>query len=123
MSLTPIGDSLRARFGGRISTHALGTADDPAGCEAWHSYCAYSAGAAEALRSLAAELDGCAAITRTLRGSAFAIGAFSQAAEMAREAAAGGPGAISSPSPVERDAGTVLSDPGAADTCMEAGPE
>ena len=121
MSLTPIGDSLRARFGGRISTHALGTADDPAGCEAWHSYCAYSAGAAEALRSLAAEFEA----EDALRLTDLAKGAYRHAAKMARERAGGKPESAAESGPQSSDTrrpGTVLSDPGAADTCMEAGP-
>lgn len=56
-SLTPVGDWLDCKYGGRISTHALGSEDSPGGCAAWHPACAYLIGRAEALRQLAADLQ------------------------------------------------------------------
>jgi hypothetical protein len=55
-SLTPVGDWLDRKYGHRISTHALGSEDAPAGCAEWRAACAYGIGRAEALRQLAADL-------------------------------------------------------------------
>lgn len=55
--LTPVGDVLRACFGGaegRGTTHSEG-------CARWHSLCAYQAGRAEALAQVAAGLEADAA--------------------------------------------------------------
>ena len=54
-SLTPVGDRLRscgwdAGYGPGVQTHMDG-------CAAWHAWCAYTAGRAEALRQLAADFE------------------------------------------------------------------
>ena len=82
--------------------------------------------ARDALLSLAAELEAEADVIGPRR----AVGevtrsALRRAANLARERAGGKPESAADSGPQSSDTrrpGTVLSDPGAADTCMEAGP-
>jgi hypothetical protein len=92
VTATPVGDYLRRRYPPNPgATHWLGSQDDPGCCAGPHPLCTYQVAQREALLSLAADLEDCAATTKTLRGSAYAIGAFSQAAEMARQRLEGPP--------------------------------
>jgi hypothetical protein len=75
--------------------------------------------ASEALLSLAAEFERCAAGTITLGGSGHAIGAWKQAARMARERASALPGAASAPQSVAEDTGELATALGPPD---ETGP-
>lgn len=101
MTATPIGDSLRDRFGSRDTTHALGVPGDWAGCAAWHSLCAYEAGRAEALREFAQVLD---EMTELARPGTAVRGSLVQIAKLARERSSASPGATEDARPVSLDA-------------------
>jgi hypothetical protein len=62
VSLTPVGDYLRARAPGPASvTHWGANESDPGCCAGAHPACTYAAGQREAFRSLAAAFAECAA--------------------------------------------------------------